>query len=192
MANPRSSTLAASRAASKAKPTPLTEAQRARNVELKAMNQSGSRTHPFIKGALSSYTTAFGATPLERIDMIRRGIPAADAKRLFADLMGQTAALKALRLPAATVNKKAKQGATLSPEESERVIGFAKLLGQVESMVDESGDPTGFDAAAWLTRWLTDPLPAFGGLRPADFVDTMEGQAMVSAMLARMQSGAYA
>jgi putative toxin-antitoxin system antitoxin component (TIGR02293 family) len=129
---------------------------------------------------------------MERIEFIGRGIPASEAKRIFVNLLGPTAALKALNLSPATVNKKAKEGGRLSAEESERVVGFAKLLGQVEAMVEESGDPTNFDAAAWLTRWLTEPLPAFGGVRPADLVDTMEGQALMSAALARMQSGAYA
>jgi len=140
-----------------------------------------------------SYFTVYSASPLERIDMIRRGVPAFEAKRIFADLpIGQGAGLKALNLSIATVNKKAKQGEMLSREESERVIGFAKLLGQLEAMIQESGDPANFDARAWMARWLTEPLPAFGGVRPADLIDTMEGQGLVSAALAKMQSGAYA
>jgi putative toxin-antitoxin system antitoxin component (TIGR02293 family) len=134
----------------------------------------------------------YRASPLERIDMIKRGVLAADAKRLFALTLGQGAALQALNLSPATVNKKAKQGAALSPEESERVIGCARLVGQLEAMIEESGDPAGFDAPAWMASWLTEPLPAFGGIRPADLMDTMEGQALVSSALAKLQSGAYA
>ena len=140
-----------------------------------------------------SYIAVYRATPLERIDMIRRGIPASEAKRLFAELpIGQGAAFKALNLSTATVNKKAKLGDTLSPEESERIVGFAKLVGQLEAMIQDSGNVEKFDARAWMARWLTEPLPAFGGVRPADLVDTMEGQGLVSAALAKIQSGAYA
>jgi putative toxin-antitoxin system antitoxin component (TIGR02293 family) len=140
-----------------------------------------------------SYITVYRASPLERIDMIRRGIPASEAKRLFAELpIGQGAGFKALNLSTATVNKKAKQGAMLSPEESERIVGFAKLVGQLEAMIQDSGDPTNFDARAWMARWLAEPLPAFGGARPADLMDTMEGQGLVSGALAKIQSGAYA
>jgi putative toxin-antitoxin system antitoxin component (TIGR02293 family) len=140
-----------------------------------------------------SYITVYRASPLERIDMIRRGIPASEAKRLFAELpIGQGAGFKALNLSTATVNKKAKQGAMLSPEESERIVGFAKLVGQLEAMIQDSGDPAAFDARAWMARWLAEPLPAFGGARPADLMDTMEGQGLVSAALAKIQSGAYA
>jgi putative toxin-antitoxin system antitoxin component (TIGR02293 family) len=125
--------------------------------------------------------------------MIRRGISASEAKRIFADLaIGQGAGFKALNLSTATVNKKARQGDTLSPEESERIVGFARLVGQLEAMIQESGDPAGFNARAWMARWLTEPLPALGGTRPADMMDTMEGQGLVSAALAKIQSGAYA
>ncbi|WP_274378045.1 MbcA/ParS/Xre antitoxin family protein, partial [Gluconobacter thailandicus] len=44
----------------------------------------------------------------------------------------------------------------------------------------------------WLARWLTDPLPALGNARPIDFMNTMEGQALVSQKLAQIASGAYA
>jgi len=139
-----------------------------------------------------SYLSVYRASPLERISMIKRGIPAAEAKRLFVELpIGQGVAFKALNLSTATVNKKAKQGDTLSREESERIVGFAKLVGQLEAMIQESGDPSDFDPGAWMARWLTEPLPAFGGARPADLIDTMEGQGLVSSALAKLQSGAY-
>ena len=140
-----------------------------------------------------SYIGVFRASPLERIDMIKHGVPAAEAKRIIADLaIGQGTALKALNLSTATVNKKAKQEHTLSPAESERVIGIASLVGQLEAMIQESGRPEGFDAAAWMSCWLQEPLPSLGGTRPIDLMDTMEGQALVSTALAQMQGGAYA
>jgi uncharacterized protein (DUF2384 family) len=83
-------------------------------------------------------------------------------------------------------------GGILAGEESARAAGFARLVGQVEAMVLESGDPAGLDAAAWVARWLMEPLPAFGGVRPADLMDTVEGRALVSLRLAKMRSGAYA
>jgi putative toxin-antitoxin system antitoxin component (TIGR02293 family) len=139
------------------------------------------------------YALVYKASPTDRITWIREGVPASQAKRLFDDLhIQQGVGFKALDLPPATVNKKAKEGGVLSRAESERVIGFAKLVGQLEAIIEESGDPKNFDAGAWLARWLTEPLPAFGGVRPADLMDTMEGQALVSSALAKLQSGAYA
>lgn len=145
------------------------------------------------KAGKLSYVGVYRATPLERIKMIRQGVAASEAKRMFSELLiGQGAAFKALNLSTATINKKAKQGETLSPDESERVVGFASLVGQLEAMIQDSGDLTNFNARVWMAQWLTEPLPAFGGARPADLVDTMEGQRLVSSALAQIQSGAYA
>ena len=153
----------------------------------------GTKHEAKLGPARPSYLGLFRASPFERIDMIQRGMRATEAKRIFADLaIGQSAAFKALKLSAATVNKKAKLHQTLSPGETERVIGIAKLVGQLEAILEESGDPAGFDATAWMSRWLQEPLPAIGGRRPVDLMDTMEGQALVSRELAQIQAGAYA
>lgn len=80
-------------------------------------------------------------------------------------------------------------------EDSEKIVGLAKLVGQVETMLDQSGDPElmkDFDARKWLARWIEEPIPALGGKRPADYMDTFEGQEMVSRLLSMMQTGAYA
>lgn len=61
----------------------------------------------------------------------------------------------------------------------------------VQRIVDESGDPSGFDALAWTRRWLAGPCPALGGARPVDHITTPEGRALVETLILRMQSGAY-
>jgi putative toxin-antitoxin system antitoxin component (TIGR02293 family) len=157
-------------------------------------SKSSARAAPAPQhAARKGYLAVYRASPIERINWIKRGVSADEAKRIFADLaIGQGAALKALNLSPATVNKKAKQNKLLSPSESERVLGVARLVGQLQAMVEESGDARGFDAASWMSRWLTEPLPALGGSRPVELIDTMEGQALVSTALAQVQSGAYA
>lgn len=92
----------------------------------------------------------------------------------------------------ATMNRRVKGKDQLQTAEDERVPGVARLVGQVRNIVEESGDPHGFDATAWMSRWLGEPLPALGGVRPLDLLDTTEGQALVSNTLVQMQSGAYA
>jgi uncharacterized protein (DUF2384 family) len=84
------------------------------------------------------------------------------------------------------------QDHTLSPGESERIIGLTRIVGQLEALIQESGNPEGFDAAAWMSCWLNDPVPALGGMRPIDLMDTVEGRVLVSRTLAKLQSGAYA
>lgn len=139
------------------------------------------------------YREIFSASPETRIVMIREGVPATEAKRIVRDLgLEQKVFYQALGFKTATVNRKAKHNDQLTSDESERLLGVAKLVGQLETIVAESGNPEGFDAPEWMSRWLREPLPALGGKAPISFLDTMEGQAIVSDALERIQSGAYA
>lgn len=69
--------------------------------------------------------------------------------------------------------------------------GIANLISQVQTMIKESGRPQGFNAAEWVAQWIDRPLPALGGQRPAELMGTAEGRALVSEIVARMQTGAY-
>ncbi|HQT65801.1 MAG: hypothetical protein B7Z71_00490 [Acidocella sp. 21-58-7] len=66
-----------------------------------------------------------------------------------------------------------------------------KLVRQLELILEESGNLAGFDARGWLSNWLREPLWAFGGRMPIDFLNTIEGQALVSQALSKIQSGAF-
>jgi hypothetical protein len=74
-----------------------------------------------------------------------------------------------LGVPRSTVIRKAKAKTRLASEQSERVIGLSRLVDQVESLVAESGDPEGFDAAPWSQGWLEQPNPALGERHPGEF-----------------------
>lgn len=89
-------------------------------------------------------------------------------------------------------NGKEKEATVLSKDESERMLGVETLIGMVQTMVEQSGDPAGFDAARWVSNWLTKPLPALAGATPASYMDTFEGQKLVAELLSMSQSGAYA
>lgn len=145
------------------------------------------------EGLIAYAAKAHGAAPMERIEIIKDLVPARQAKWFIQALsLPVSDAYRLLHLSPATVNRKAKNDDRLTQDESERVVGLARLIGQVQAMVEESGEPEGFDVSAWTSRWLTQPLPALGGRRPMDLMDTMEGQALVSSVVGRMQSGAYA
>ena len=121
------------------------------------------------------------ASPAERVRLIRKRIPASHLKEL-ADSMHilQGHLLSILNLPSASVRRKSRQGAMLTTEQAERVVGLECLIGQVAVMVEESGDAIGFDAAQWV------------GETPADFVETMTGQKLLSGLLARSRAGVFA
>lgn len=135
----------------------------------------------------------FRVDPQARIAVIRQGIPAAIVGELSTTMgLSKERLLGSLGLSRANISRKERAETTLSSDESERVLGIASLIGKVQKMVEESGDPTGFDAARWVADWLTKPLPALGGATPASYMDTFEGQKLVAELLAMAQSGAYA
>ena len=141
----------------------------------------------------TSFADVYSLAPAERVALVKRGVPAGYVIAI-AKTIGRPKErlMKVLGLPRATVDRKARAHQQLSIEHGERLIGFSKLVGQVQVMVAQSGDPAGFDAAKWLGQWVEKPLPALGGRCPAEYMDTSEGQQLVSSLIAKMQSGAYA
>jgi putative toxin-antitoxin system antitoxin component (TIGR02293 family) len=135
----------------------------------------------------------YRADPMDRVELVKTGVPAAGFVVLASNMnMPKERLASTLGLARATVDRKIRENKVLSPDESSRVLGMASLVGQVQSMVAESGRTQDFDAGAWVSNWLEQPVPALGGRRPAELMDTSEGQAIVSRLVAQMQSGAYA
>lgn len=140
-----------------------------------------------------SFATIYRVEPMDRIKLIRDGIPARYIN-VISDSMGITkeTLFKFLNLPKSTIDKKSVANQMLPIEQGERLIGMAKLVGQIESIIAESGNPEGFDAAKWIASWLEKPSPALGGEKPSAYLDTVSGQEMISDLLAKIQTGAYA
>lgn len=155
-----------------------------------------SRT-PVPKGkaeaALMNFLTLYQADAMERIGMVKRGVSAGTvdvlAKRMA---IPKERLVVTLGLARATVDRKARENKPLSSDDSSRLLGMARLVGQVQAMVEESGNSEGFNAAEWVAQWLERPLPALGGRRPAEFMDTADGQGLISGLMARLQTGTYA
>jgi putative toxin-antitoxin system antitoxin component (TIGR02293 family) len=139
------------------------------------------------------FASVFRADPIERVKLVKDGVPASAVESLAKRMaIPKERLMSTLGLARATVERKVRENKRLSPDESSRVLGMARLVGQVQAMVEESGRPEGFDAAAWVALWLDRPLPALAGHKPAELMDTAEGQGIVANLVARMQSGAYA
>ena len=138
------------------------------------------------------FVEAYQATQIDRIRLIKQGIAADFLEQMATDMsISKSRLAQTLGIPCAAIKSKALKRKLLSPDESSRVLGMARLIGQVHTMVCESGNPEGFNAAEWVARWIGRPLPALGGLRPAELMDTFDGQALVSSIVGRMQSGVY-
>jgi putative toxin-antitoxin system antitoxin component (TIGR02293 family) len=135
----------------------------------------------------------FRASAQDRVDLLHLGIPAsvvgdlADRMRVSRETLYDT-----LRLPRSSVIARIRAGEALPQEQAERVIGLAKLIGQVEALVEEAGDPAGFDAYRWMGQWMERTIPALGGKTPRSYMDSMTGQGIVSNLVEMIQSGAEA
>ncbi len=139
------------------------------------------------------YALLFALGQVERIRVVREGVPATVLTTLADDMkVTREQVYVWAGIPRATANRKIRQSATLSQDESERALSIARLIGQVEQIVAESGTPEGFDPATWTAAWLAQPAAALGGTSPGEFMDTADGRALVSGLISQMQSGAYA
>jgi len=153
----------------------------------------GSAVQHLIAGQVTAYGVISGFDPIDRIGMVKAGLPAKLLATLAGDMQAPRERLYAwLGIARTTANRKVKDDDILSQDESERVLGLASLVGQVQKIVLESGNPEGFDAARWTADWLEQPNDALGGRPPGEFMDTADGRALVSGLVAQMQSGAYA
>ncbi len=138
-------------------------------------------------------TQLYRLEPTERIALIRQGIEASMIGSLSSRMgVSKDNLLASLGLSRTTISRKEKDGKLLSSDESEHVLGVETLIGMVQDMVEQSGEPAGFDAARWVSAWLFQPMPALAGATPASYMDTLEGQKLVAELLAMSQSGAYA
>ena len=139
-----------------------------------------------------SARTYFRASLLERVEIIKRRVPATFVQIVIASMkMPREALYDSLNLARATIDRKVQKNELLNQDESERVLAIAKLVGQADSIVRDSGVEQGFGAAEWVATWLQRAHPALGGRRPADLMDTADGRELVTDLLARQQSGAY-
>ena len=148
----------------------------------KLPKSSQSVTREGVSGRLNDVAVTdsralYDSTPDVRVQIIKRGVNATEVRELVRKMdVSQDKIYRFLRLSPATVNRKVQAQGRLSTDDSERVVGMSQLIGQVEAMV---------------AQWLESPLPALNGQRPADYLDTIEGQKLISNLLATMQSGAY-
>ncbi len=140
-----------------------------------------------------AYSAIYGFGRTDRIGIVKQGLPARLLATVAKDMdVSRERLYDWLGIARTTANRKIKDDELLSQDESERVLGILRLIGQVQTIVAESGGPDGFDAARWTAAWLEEPNAALGGQAPCAFMDTADGRALVRGLVAQMQSGAYA
>lgn len=114
-------------------------------------------------------------------------------KRVASDLNIEISRfVDSLKISRSTYHRKIKNASSLNVYESERVLGVAKLVGQVKAMLADNEAAEGFDAAAWVGNWLEEPLPALGNRKPIEWMESSSGREFVLQLLVQAQTGSYA
>ena len=146
-----------------------------------------------MKSANDLFFHVYQMAPHEFIREVKRGTPAKDIG-VVAKALGlpDTRYIDMIGLIRSTFNRKVKSDAMLEPDQSERHMRVMRMIGQLTGLINEFGDPNGFDAAQWFGTWIEQPNPALGNAKPSEYLDTAMGAEIVEATLQRMFTGAYA
>ncbi len=134
------------------------------------------------------------ATPFERVELERNGVPGVIIKDLSRRMdISSTRIYQILGLPKATAEKKAASGRLIAGSGGHAAIGMARLIAMAAAIGANSTAPEArqFDAAKWLGQWIERPQPSLGGRKPADLLDTPTGVEIVARVLGASESGAY-
>jgi putative toxin-antitoxin system antitoxin component (TIGR02293 family) len=142
------------------------------------------------------YRSIAASSPSEKSNMVREGLSTAFVKQMANDLaIDQSVLTDSMGIARSTFTRKARKHEALSSGESAVALGLARIIGEIERVLAESGDPAQmatFDVTEWVGTWLREPVPALGGRPPLEFMDNPFGQETVLQLVGQMQSGAFA
>jgi len=125
---------------------------------------------------------ALGADPVSVIHRLAEGLPTAYLDELAGRLDVPAAELAgAAGIPARTLVRRRVDG-RLTPEESERVYRFARLLSRAEQVLG------GLDAAR---KWFKSVHPALPARTPLQFAASELGAHEVEQLLGRLEQGVF-
>jgi putative toxin-antitoxin system antitoxin component (TIGR02293 family) len=120
---------------------------------------------------------------MDWIPLVRQGLPSASVDTVVRlTRITQAELAHALAIPMRTLARRKREGA-LSPEESAKLVRFARTVERAETVFD--------DADAALT-WLQSPNAALGAVTPMSLLDTDIGADSVLDTLGRIEHGVFA
>ena len=134
------------------------------------------------------------ASPIQRVELERRGMPATFVKRMAKGMdIPANRLYTILGVSRATANRQVEAEGLISGAGGYAAVAMLQLIGEVEVMLTDStsDEVQNFDSAKWLGQWIERPQPALGGKCPAELLDTPTGVEIVSRTLGAISSGAY-
>jgi putative toxin-antitoxin system antitoxin component (TIGR02293 family) len=139
------------------------------------------------EGVVSSFVAGKTAADMESvasnlIGLLKAGLPVRELDDLQANLdlpMEKLAPM--LGISKATLHRR-KAAGRLDAAESDRVVRFARLLGQAVSVMESIEEGR---------RWLASPQIGLGGAVPLEYAETEVGAREVEYLLGRIDYGVY-
>lgn len=118
------------------------------------------------------------------IGVLREGLPPSALQRA-ADRAGlsREEVIRALRVGRASIFRRLSSRKPLDPDDSQKLVRLARATLLAEHVLE---------SAARARAWLQEPVPALGGERPVDLLDTDEGARAVEETLLRLEFGFFA
>ena len=121
---------------------------------------------------------------LDLIGVVREGLPPSALQRA-ADRAGlsREETIRALRVGRASIFRRLASGKPLAPDDSQKLVRLTRATLLAEHVLE---------SPARARAWLQEPVPALGGRRPVDLLDTDEGARSVEETLLRLEYGFFA
>ena len=158
---------------------PATEYFAPKGKPAAARKSSGGIVSTYVHGKIGAGKSM---TPSNLIASLKSGLPVQELDDLRSDLdMPMEKLVPMLGISKATFHRRKTEG-RLDVAESDRVVRFARLLGQSASVMEsiENG-----------RRWLTSPQVGLGGAVPLQYAETEVGSREVEDLLGRIEYGVY-
>ncbi len=135
-----------------------------------------------VQGAVSSPNSA-NFTPANLVEALQVGLPFQELQDLQAGLAVPTEKLAPmLGISKATFHRRKGDASKLSAAVSDRVVRYARLLGQAFKV---------FDSMEAANEWLNAPQIGLGGEVPLDYAKSEVGAREVENLLGRIEYGVY-
>lgn len=144
---------------------------------------SGAGVVRFCIQGSTSLSTAIKLTPSHLVEVIQAGLPFRELQDLQASLAVPAEKLAPmLGISKATFHRRRGDAGKLPPAVSDRVVRYARLLGQAFNVFED------LEAAK---QWLKAPQFGLGGAVPLDYAKTEIGAREVENLLGRIEYGVY-
>lgn len=151
--------------------------------KLAIANPPGTGVVKFCVGGSIPRPAAAGFSIARIVEALQSGLPFKELEELQARLDVPAEKLAPmLGISKATLHRRKGDASRLSPIVSDRVVRYARLLGQAFKVFED------MEAAK---RWLLAPQIGLGGAVPLDFAMTELGAREVENLLGRIEHGVY-